>query len=516
MYVVNSKAIKGFFGLAVLLVAMNLPSCKSKDRSSNLDFDDKVDKILSGMSLGKQRLKEVCSTSLKIFIANAEKFRHLPWEVDTKSFEKSVLEGRNDFIAAHSKRPKDLSKRCNPRDNPITYILSIYDGGSAKPDSQISLHTFSYINGEWGEKTSPASPINFSFDHQSRKLTNHKGEFELNMATDVVDIIRHALAVHVPSYDQVQLYINGHGGRALSASSKVNDQVNLFNNHDGAPSENLILFDTRGPQGEKLTSELWAPVWKKDTVRKICGDEANKSLAAQSIVCKTIDNDDSQIGGVSGESGDTSGDSGNTSGESGDTSGDSGNTSGKIFRFVKPKMDESKPASHTNPEGVAQAGAVASYTISKDLYNEFKIKKLNFYFPKAKKPGYVFLNSCYQSDKIASSISAESAVPFYLNYNPGPIYSWLVDYKILNDYKYRLLPHLLHWRDQLLKRKVARPKNSPEARIVFLANEIESHTKKGINGVERVKAHATAQCTINNNYCQLRVKSFVSQVLKKQ
>ena len=516
------KKINTSLVYTILVLLITVIGCKKQSQDSELEYDNEVNKLLSGLTLNDARLKEVCSAiSVKIFVANAEKFRTTTWEVAIpeedktriaeyeRSFEESIKTGRDDFIAAHSKEPKP----CGPQYNTITYILSIFDGGSTTPDSEIDLIKFSYIKGEW-----KGTPLKLSYDSNVKKLDMLKANtsFELNMATDVVDIISQTIESYIPNYQQIELYINGHGGRSLS-SPNMTDQVDLFDNHENAQSDHLILFDTTGPKG-KLTSKLWSPVWRKETVKSICNDPENAAKKSRSIVCLALENNhDRQIGGVNGEfrTGRTSGEGAGTSGEGAGTSGDSGNTSGKIFRRVMPKIDKTKPFSYSNPEGIAQAGAVASYTINEDLYNELGISKINFYFPKASKPGYVLLNSCYQSDSIRNAFFSSKEVPFYANINPGPIYSWLVDYKLLNDYKYRVMPHLFHWRDLIQRQPNAASidSESPDHRIRALANKLEQYTNSGLNG-KRVIGHTpkNVQCTINNAYCELKTKSFTTLI----
>ena len=506
---------KHFIAIIILTITSLIISCKKEKQDSELEYDNQVNKLLSGVNLNSARLNEVCSaTSLKVFIANAEKFSHISWATDIseadlalaakyeKSFEYSIKSGRDDFIAAHKKKPTP----CNEKQNPVTYILSIFDGGSNTPDSSIDLIKLSFIGGEW----KPAS-LALIYDYEAKKITPQQNDkkFELNMATDVVEIVSQVITTHVPKHDQVELYINGHGGRALS-SPDMTDQVNLFDDHQGTQNDHLILFDTHGHNMEKLTSKLWSPIWKKSTVEKICDARENSKFKDNSIVCLALENgNDRQVGSAA------SGEEGGTSGEEGGTSGDSGNTSGKIFRRVMPKIDKTKPFSHTNPEGIVQAGAVSSYTISKDLYNELGISKISFYFPKVNKPSYVLLNSCYQNEKIKNAIFSNKEAPFYTSLNSGPIYSWLVDYKLLNDYKYRVMPHLFFWRDQINSSgKVSQlPQDSPDRRIHSLANKLESYTNNGLNG-KRVQEHSSTKsmCKINSAYCQIKTRSMKSLI----
>jgi hypothetical protein len=432
-------------------------------------------------------------------IGNKEEFRTYDWKLlrdsekqqalamaaeDHKLFSASINAGITDFLNAHQVPPR----HCQPSHQTRTTILVIEDDAGMN-NSKITIHRFSMGSGSWTKEASEDISVR-RLENGAPQLVTGNTPFELNMATDLPAIVEQALLQirsKLGAINQTQMIVSGHGGHALLNGST---EINLFANEaEDSQKEHLIMFDTFGPNGP-VSSELYAPVWRTTTVRRLCVEGGKAS--EKSVTCLATARGDQQVAGNgSGTSGNGSGTSGNGSGTSGNgsgTSGDSSNTSGKIFRTLMPVINAEAKTSNTNPEGIVQAGAVASYTIS-----EGKIAgvfPLAFNWGELNKPSLLMLNSCYQSKKIESKIHGIGNTPVFTLFNPGPIYSWVVNFGILDDFEYRSIPFLLDRGDR----------------------QIQNLMKNGIAGEERVLSHVVpsqkGDFCINKEYCTLETARF--------
>lgn len=279
-------------------------------------------------------IREVCESPMAVFfVGNGEPIGTMTWSEVVSNDNKKIFHERQEardelFYRAILKANKDLRsslavndcrkfyKENNPAELPKLYqrsqviLLSVLDG-PLFGDSEIQLDVFS-----WTKKEEA-----WHWESKVRNLIWHDGSieqslepFELNLPKSLSDIMESSFPIGdrlstINQHAKRNFFIfKTHGGLLVRDESTVPDitRITPLLSSDVLP---IMLIDSTGVEGP-LESDLFAPIWLRDTACKIYEKHNLNALYEQGSCGKPIDPRDETVpltAGVDGAACNTAG-----------------------------------------------------------------------------------------------------------------------------------------------------------------------------------------------------------------
>ena len=341
-----------------------------------------------------------------------------------------------------------------------TLLVAITDGPGHN-DSKIETTWYGFqTKTTSGAKWTKTFEGQWMYNHRTDQLVPGDGPFELNLAKSIHSIILRLSRMNdqgvlqevpfsphsgfrngIQYFDQTTYVIKTHGGLTKSNLAAT---PNLFDREDDANGHPILLFDSHGPKGKLLGSDLYIPFWYKSSACQLYKDPDLQTKDNQALLQRlykeegcddTASFEEAPTAGVDGMSCNTAG---------------TGKSQILHHNQNLPLPGFHKTPDASRPDGILTLGEAVTYTkINPYPKGIYPLKLLAGSKERAVfSADMVVLDSCHGSDKINAIFNADKELDNDFGHtititSPNPLYYDLIRYNLLSASDYRMFNRIM-------------------------------------------------------------------------